>query len=279
MKSNLNKLSEIGPIDLVDYESILDDVSFPLNDQQCRLKASFLFIPPNIHVIGSYSLKCISRSDEACFDIDLALEIPKSCWQRNDHLNYIYHRKRALYLAYIAKHLQLFDFIKSVEFKYLDSNFWKPILVVTPIGKLGRYCNFIISAFPAEDKSFVYQKFHFSKLNIREETLNYNQVSSPFYNSAILHDLSMVYFSQTLSTYINENLNVRDALALIRIWLENRKIRKKFSHIITTFTCNLLKQNLLNPNHSCFQIFKSILHYISKNIFYLFLNFTKLYFL
>lgn len=240
-----------------------------MDDSECKVEASFLFKPPKVHVIGSYALNCISRWNDSHFEVDLALEIPPTCWQRHDYLNYVYHRKRALYLAYIAKQLAAFEMTSSVQFKYQNSDHWKPVVVARASGKLASYVTFIITAFPSEAKSFLPQRFHFSKLNIRDDEAVkcYKLQSSPFYNSSILYDLLSVNFVENLREEFENSKNVQDALILLKIWLENRSLRNHFSHILTFFTYHLLKDGQLNSNLSGFQIFKTILHFISKFCF------------
>lgn len=53
-----------------------------------------------------------------------------------DYLNERYHRKRALYLAYIAQALLEADFVENLEFTYQDDCHLKPVLLITPKGKM-----------------------------------------------------------------------------------------------------------------------------------------------
>lgn len=265
LETKLSSLKELPPRNLDDH-SILEDVKFPINDKSFKLDASFLFKSPELHKVGSYALNCSSRNEDNIFVIDLALEIPKECWQKKDYLNYVYHRKRAFYLAYVAKKLQSFkDIVGSVQFSFFHGDHLKPILVLTPAGKLQSICRFHLLPFAAQDKSFVYQRFSLDKLNVQssvfDETLSL--LSSPVYNSSILKDSTLNDSSKLLSEILSDKPNVLDALVLLRLWLEKRSLQRQFAHILTAYVAYLLKKNSINPNLSGFQVFKSILQSLS----------------
>src|SRR5699024_4740658 len=141
------------------------------------------------HVVGSYALKCSTRTNNDVFEVDLALEFAKSCWQKKDHTNYVYHRKRGLYLAYVAKQVSaITDIISSVQFGYAGGDRLKPILVITPSGKLGSLCRFHVSAFASIANSFVFGKFAPDRCHLDSSALtpNCKLDSTPLYNSSIL---------------------------------------------------------------------------------------------
>ena len=52
-----------------------------------------------------------------------------------DTLNHRYLRKRALYLTFIASHIQKYEIVAEVTFTHHHGNHLKPILVVTPAGE------------------------------------------------------------------------------------------------------------------------------------------------
>ena len=266
LTNELAKLEELQPKNLDDH-SLLLGVKFPINDKSFNLKASFMFKPPILNKIGSYQYDCLVKDQHNLFIIDLALEIPKECWQKNDHFNYVYHRKRGLYLAYIGLKLQTFkSIVSSVEFGLQNGDHLKPILLLTPAGKLSTFCQFKILPFPSQSKSFVFRNFSPNKCNVQAKVFDQNSKLqfSPLYNSSILKDITMPNYSNLMSEIFSNQSNVLDALVLLRIWLENRGLRKDFAHILTVFTSYLLKENLINPHLSGLQLFKSILQFISN---------------
>lgn len=268
-RSKLLKLDPLTAIELNNTNvELLNEIKCPLSDEFFNYFAnnnapSFLFQAPKLQVIGSYALKCNARkNNDNLFEIDLLLEIPKQCWQKKDYQDYVYHYKRAFYLAYIAKHLVQFnDIILGAQFRYFNGDPLKPCIYIVPSGPLTLSYRFNILAAPALDKSFVFKNFHPNKCNIQ----NLNLPSTPFYNQAILSDLTLIYFEENIVKIIQNLPNVKASLILIRIWLDKRNLRSQFAHLITVFTCYLLKNNSLNSKLPPLQIFETILTKISKN--------------
>jgi U3 small nucleolar RNA-associated protein 22 len=64
----------------------------------------FTFQPPSrVDLVGSFLLKSVARP---VLNVDVALEMPKSCLGAKDYLNYRYLEKRACYLDVVAQFLQ-----------------------------------------------------------------------------------------------------------------------------------------------------------------------------
>lgn len=264
--TKLLELNELSATNLNDSNvELLNEIKCPLNDNFLNYfennAPSFLFKAPNIHVIGSYALNCCARKNNF-FEIDLVLEIPKQCWQKNDYQNYVYHYKRAFYLAYIAKHIiQFQDIVLGAQFRFFNGDQLKPCIYIVPSGPLSLSYRFNILAAPALDKTFVFKNFHHNKCNIQNLDLS----KTPFYNQTILNDLTLIYFKENIIGIIQNLPNVKSCLILIRIWLEKRNLRCQFAHLITVFTSYLLQNNLLNAKLPPLQLFETILDKISKN--------------
>ncbi|XP_042913582.1 nucleolar protein 6-like, partial [Parasteatoda tepidariorum] len=93
-------------------------------------KGVFKFFPPTqILSVGAYAFETIHSSSPV---INIAVEIPKPCWQGMDNLNYRYHRKRAFYLTYIAHSLLDSDLVNDLRFIYPNDCHIKPDLLITP---------------------------------------------------------------------------------------------------------------------------------------------------
>lgn len=259
-------------------------MKLPLNDKSFSLPASFLFKPPTrVTAVGSYALGCIasqgkgissaesSSSDDQTsshFVIDLALEIPKECWQKKDHLNYVYHRKRAFYLAYVANRLQKWNsLLASVHFAFHHGDHMKPMIVLTPAGKLASICRFHILAFaPVEKKaSFALTRFAPERCNVQAALFDatLHLPATPHYNASLLQDLTMLPSSERLGEILAGKSNLLEALILLRVWLERRDLRRQFAHLLTAYTCYLLKKGQLNPSAPAFQIFKAIVQQLT----------------
>lgn len=55
--------------------------------------------PTRVYMVGSHATKTAIQQDSV---VDVAVELPASCFERKDHLNHRYLSKRALYLAALA---------------------------------------------------------------------------------------------------------------------------------------------------------------------------------
>ncbi len=281
-------------------ETVLEKVKLPLADRSIRLEASFLFRPPTaVTAVGSYALGCIAREavkvaeeeqqqqqQHHRFVVDLAVEIPKGCWQKRDQLNYVYHRKRAFYLAYLANKLQKWvvvgrgDSINcsstlqlgSVHFAFHQGDHMKPMVVLTPADrKLAALVRFHLLAYaPTEKKSsFAYSRLGPERCNIQaalfdatlqqQDTTSSSPAPTPHYNASILQDCTMASACQQLSSILAGKSNLLEALVLLRVWLEARDLRRPFAHVLTAYSCYLLRKGRLNPSAPPFALFKAIL--------------------
>jgi U3 small nucleolar RNA-associated protein 22 len=88
--------------------------------------------PSNINVVGSYSLKTLTKRDHP-LAVDMIVTLPTSILQEKDYLNYRYIYKKAYYLACLAAGLREkcgdeFEF----QFEYLGENTLQPILTLKP---------------------------------------------------------------------------------------------------------------------------------------------------
>lgn len=261
-RSRLSLLEDLPAQEL--NPNLLTNVKCPINEQLLeKCEASFLFQSPiAVHVVGSYVLKCNSRNNDEHFEIDLLLEIPNSCWQKKDHMNFVYHHKRAFYLAYIAQHLTYCNhLVLGLQFMCFNGDHLNPCIHIIPTGKHALNYRFNIFATASYGKSFVYKTFHPTKCLIQNQALGMNEEfkSTPYYNQTILNDLTIIKTNEYIKNIISDHSNFQDSLILMRIWLDRRNLRKSFAHIVTLFACHLLENNLLNPNLSSLQIFETIL--------------------
>ena len=98
-------------------------------------EATLNFQPPtSVKVAGSFLLRTMSLP-RPC--IDVAVEMPSSCFHERDLKNYTYMDKRNLYLGVLAKHLARCDGVKRVDFESVCLDTHKPVLLITP-GACGR---------------------------------------------------------------------------------------------------------------------------------------------
>lgn len=62
------------------------------------------FAPPtSVSIAGSHATDTAIQGD---YVVDVAVQMPASCFEHKDHLNHRYHAKRALYLAALSQQIR-----------------------------------------------------------------------------------------------------------------------------------------------------------------------------
>lgn len=255
VKQKLSDFSVTNQTNVAKLGTIFQDIErlFPKEN----IKSLSTFLLKNVQLIkaGSYSYdSCTASGDH--FTIDLVLVVPQSCWQGQDHRDYIYHRKRATYLFLVSKYFEgLPNLISTSSLQPMNGNHLKPVIIVKPAGKLGLYCRFRFLLAPERGKCFVESKLQPAKCHLR---LDDNDAGSPKYNASILEDISL---GNELPTISNSS-NVSGGLVLLRVWLERRHLRH-FAHVLSLFTLHLIRSKQILATISSFQIFKSVIDKLS----------------
>jgi U3 small nucleolar RNA-associated protein 22 len=119
------------------------------------------FTPSNIMIGGSYSLNTMIGPDVT---IDILVEMPEKLFRRTDWKNYVYIRKKAIYLAFIGNTLDK-ELVESVCFTGNHSN---PILKIIPNGKLSKRC-IIYVHLVIQDNAFPLKKLTPEKNNVKHK--------------------------------------------------------------------------------------------------------------
>ncbi|GIX91032.1 nucleolar protein 6 [Caerostris extrusa] len=192
-----------------------------------------------------------------------------------DFLNQRYHRKRALYLSFIANSLLESDVIHNVKFKYQNECYLKPVLLVQPKDLEITVC---LAAYPASN-AFKLSRFLPSKNNVRSswyfentedaEQSSMEPVATPYYNASILSDLLLPQLNKYLKSNINSQ-NVKEGLILLKLWCFQRGLTDGYGRlngfILTMFVAYLLKKRKITPLMSSYQVFRSALLGFSKTV-------------
>lgn len=100
------------------------DVCVPIGDAipfDETLKYFFQFLAPKtVFPIGA--LRTSTVIDAIDLVLDVCMEIPHEFFHKTNHLNGIYHRKRALYLSYVALQLSKWDQIAECKFTLVQND-------------------------------------------------------------------------------------------------------------------------------------------------------------
>ncbi|XP_053973649.1 nucleolar protein 6 [Hylaeus volcanicus] len=221
---------------------------------------TFKFLKPsNITVIGSYAFNGIVGPN---ITVDIMIEMPAKIFHKQDCLNYRYMKKKAMYLAYVASHIT--DDIADDK-KYVGNNL-RPMLKIIPNGKLGKKLNVLVHI-SAQEESFALRRLLPEKNNVKPgwfftDTTNEDASPTPHYNSIILHDLTMSRMNLENMKMLKEYPNLRDGIILLKIWLAQRELTKRFvdfnGHVITMFVLYLLSIKKLNTFMSSYQVVRNV---------------------
>lgn len=125
-------------------------------------KSVFKFLKPsNISVVGSYISECMLGPTVT---VDVMVEMPADSFRKQDYQNYIYFKKKAIYLAFITSNIGS-DIAESKKFIGDDL---RPCLKLRPNGKLNKKIDVIIHI-SAQETSFKLNKFLPEKSNVRSK--------------------------------------------------------------------------------------------------------------
>ncbi|XP_018427080.1 PREDICTED: nucleolar protein 6-like, partial [Nanorana parkeri] len=253
ISNRIEKIPESPERDLVDQTWLPKKVKVPFLQIPYQVKGKFHFCPPtSIKVVGSYLLGTCIKPE---INVDLAVTMPQEVLQEKDNLNQRYLRKRALYLAHMARHLSRTKIFGSVKFAYMNSNHLKPVLLLRPQGKDETLVTVRVHVClpPGFFKS---SRFFPSKNNVRtawymEENNNQDESASgpptPHYNNAVLCDLALEQHFHHLSSCITDFPGMRDGIFILKVWLRQRQLDKGYG-CFNGFLASMLVAYLLSKN-------------------------------
>lgn len=207
--------------------------------------------------------------------VDILVEMPEECFQKDDYLNLAYEKKRALYLTYLVD-----SFLKTkdqglksrLKFGYLHNHPYRPVLEATPLVEMGMKVTFRVIVVPAES-SFKLNRFVPWTSNIRgiifgekidDESTH---LATPTYNSNFLFDLTAKSANSLLTQVFTENLNLREGLQLLKTWLLKRNLDFGYygfgSHLMAMFIVYLHRKRLISANQSSYQVARNVWNFLA----------------
>ncbi|XP_033928968.1 nucleolar protein 6 [Melopsittacus undulatus] len=272
INSLLSAIPETPETELTDQAWLPKDVKVPFLQVPFSVKGRFRFMPPTeLKVVGSYLLGTCIRPE---INVDVAVTMPREIFQDKDNLNQRYHRKRALYLAHIAQHLSKQQLFGSVKFAYMNSNHLKPILLLRPQGKDEKMVTVRLHACPVPGL-FKPSRFYPSKNNIRtawfvEQSTPKEGASeppTPHYNNSILCDTMLLSHLQFLSSAATDFPGMKDGVALLKVWLNQRQLSKGLGcfsgFLVSMLVAYLLMKRKIVKMMSGYQVLRSTLQFLA----------------
>jgi len=238
------------------------NVKCPFSPPITETKSKFCYLKPSsVNIVGSWPIGLASKV-QTCVDVDIV--IPSKFWEKDDHLDYRYHLKRALYLSHVAGHLRkLTNLIKEIQFDTFEADSSRPLLLLQPEGKLNQRVTIRLFASPAEDFVAI------DRLLPHQSCLSSESGATPLYNTTIVADMQMLETSRRTVEILSTKKNMLDALLLLRLWLRHRQLdggSGAFSmFILTQFVVYLCKMGRIQANMSHYQVLRTVWLQLSRS--------------
>ncbi|XP_012215234.2 nucleolar protein 6 [Linepithema humile] len=262
LKAAIESIEETAEVPIVEYN--LEDKSICIPVPHVPVETSnsvFKFLKPsNISIIGSYNSGCIVGPTVT---VDVMVEMPAGSFRKQDYQNYVYFRKKAMYLTFVTLAIGS-DIAESKKFIGDDL---RPSLKLQPSGKLNKKVDVVIHI-SAQESSFKLNRFLPEKNSVRpgwyfdKKFSDSSLPPTPYYNSLILRDLVMSNINCEVAQIIREYPNLRDGIILLKIWLRQRDLNKGYdgftNHIVAMFVIYLLRIKKLNTFMSSYQIVRNV---------------------
>ncbi|CAH3109711.1 unnamed protein product [Porites lobata] len=258
-----------------DHSWLPKGAKFPLPSPPAPVKGKFRFQrPASVKVVGSYLLGTVTKPD---LNVDIAVQMPKECFQPKDYLNLRYHHKRALYLSTIASHLKRSSLFESVKFSHMNAEVLRPILLLKPKGKAGK--QFIIKLHLClSDGTFKPHRFAPNKNNIRQHWFKGEEgtaddgvdtgIPTPHYNASVLSDMFYEQHLHYLYDCLVDFPGMKDAVALLKVWLHQREFDQGLGccggFLSSMMIAYLLSTRKVNKHMSSYQILRVLLHFLGS---------------
>ncbi|XP_056022983.1 nucleolar protein 6-like isoform X2 [Ostrea edulis] len=237
----------------------LKNIRVPIHQRPRAVKGRFQFLPP-VEILTTGSVvtgTCIKPR----VTVDLVLVIPKECFQEKDFMNHRYLRKRAIYLAVIAKRLQEIHGLQNLKYSYHNGNSLKPCLIVEYQDGEHKPVCLSITAVP-EDGVFKMNRFHIDKNNVRRQWFMEEEAGDS--------DTDLAWSKNTsfLQKTLGDSQSIKDGIALLKVWLRQRELTigsGGFSgFLVSTFVAYLITQRKINQLMSSYQVMRNVLLHLAQ---------------
>ena len=265
---------------------------YQLRINELELKQiQFQFIKPNSEplLMGAAASSTLLAAPNGSLMVDIAVNMPSSCFQKDSYLNLDYDQRRALYLTYVANELlkskQMQLNVDQLLFSYHSNNPLKPVLIIRPTAvdastnSSAKKVSFRLFM-AGEEQTFKLARFVPWNSNIRAsifyghveendgESANY---ATPHYNAHVLYDLTMRRNQLALAELFQaeKRKNLQEALLLLKVWLQQRQLNMAYSgmngHMLAMFILYLWQQRKLNANMSSYQVARTVWNQLGRS--------------
>ena len=236
---------------------------------QGRVAATLQFEPPaRVDLVGSYLPRTVTKP---ALGVDLAIQMPASCFHPKDFLNYRYADKRALYLSHLAQHLAQDPQFGEMSIEGFCGDTTKPVLVLTAVSKQMKMSKvaskFVIRLLPAVDPSlFPHAKLMPTRNNVRSEAKGADAGDTPQHNNSVVEDMMLKQHVELGHRICSAAPAVQECAIMLKVWLKQRRITTPIDgvngFVLTMFLCHLIEQRKASSRMSAYQLFKLVLEFV-----------------
>ncbi|KAF2885231.1 hypothetical protein ILUMI_20950 [Ignelater luminosus] len=196
--------------------------------------------PENCTAVNMHRMFTVQETE---IIVDVVISMPKVCFLEKDYLNNRYTVKCKHCLQYIRKKLQKAKLVDSKLAIYPTSQYALLQLTLPSSEKIKVNLHVI----PAQN-TFKLSRFEPDKSNLRSSLLNSfkdldsNKIrdnGTPYYNSVLLHELTLAVNYEYVENTVQEYQSVKDAIQLLQLWQQKRGLH------LNGFSNNLLNHVVL----------------------------------
>lgn len=227
--------------------------------------------PIEIEIAGSFPLETCSKSS---LNVDVILKMPSTVIHAKDYLNFRYHHKRSLYIAYVASHLDGHKMVENLSYTFSNGDHLRPLLAVNLTGKHLKKVTFKLHPCPS-DSAFRLQRFAPTTSNIRSQWYQGSQdeeekfPATPHYNASILRDVCMDRHLKYLLEVSRGFPSFKESVMMMGVWLHQRELDKgpgAFSPFLAAMLISyLIQEKRLSKRMMSQQIVKGTLNYLAHS--------------
>ena len=183
--------------------------------------------------------------------IDVAIEMPSSCFNEKDYLDHRYHLKRMVYLKHIQKQLLMSrkkkniakKFVKKCDLTFYQNDNRKPCLTIT-IDNHERDLKVRVLPCCAANL-FPKQRLGPTKSNLKKNEVRFE---SPRYSQSIAEDAAMHSINEWLQNKYKEVKFLGAASVLIKAWASRRHLFEYSNDGITGFFLSCLLAHMVETS-------------------------------
>ena len=183
--------------------------------------------------------------------IDVAIEMPSSCFNEKDYLDHRYHLKRMVYLKHIQKQLLMSrkkkniakKFVKKCDLTFYQNDNRKPCLTIT-IDNHERDLKVRVLPCCAANL-FPKQRLGPTKSNLKKNEVRFE---SPRYSQSIAEDAAMHSINEWLQSKYKEVKFLGAASVLIKAWASRRHLFEYSNDGITGFFLSCLLAHMVETS-------------------------------